>query len=295
MTIPDDEVTGGAGLRIVSSTGTLSAVSIRAALWATTAQALALLAGCGSGTSAETPTGRAVPQTDAEIAQLLYTDSERTPPGFYSEPQPSAGYAATFHIRNADISAVATPSAPVFELCSDDWNEALGWSESVANTEPVYSDLASTDTSEQFFEFVRIPRGSEQTLEQMRVYRCEFLDRQGADVARLTGAAGHLNKRPMTAADVRWTLEYLWHFSRYNNVDNVVLKSAPVTGAASPSHELILAALVRGSGMAGCDRVHVFGWRYRTDAATGELTSEQRDLWTFDARSASGTAQVCGT
>jgi hypothetical protein len=261
--------------------------------------ALALPAGCGSGgdSGVENPVPqvtRAVPQSDLEIARLLYTDSARTPADFYSEPPPASGYAATFHIKNSDLKALIGAADPVHELCTDDWNEALGWSEAVAASEPAYSDLTSTNTSEQYYEFVRTRRTASLAIEQMRVYRCAFLDRNGADIARLTGAAGHLNKRPLEISDVQWTLEYLWRFSAYNNVDNVVLKSAPLAAGASPAHELILAALSHGTGTGACDRVRVFAWSYRTDATSGQLSSEQRELWTFDARNDRGSVELCG-
>jgi hypothetical protein len=258
---------------------------------------VASLCACGGGGA---PVGtqdpqpaRPVTQSDLEIAQLLYTDSARTPPEFYSEPAPSSAYTATFHIKNTDLAPPANPSDPAFELCTDDWNQALDWSETVAQARPVYSDLTETDTTEHYYQFVRTPRSTSLGTDQMRVYRCTFLDRVGADVARITGAAGHINKRPLTGADVKWTLEYLWRFSIYNNLDNVVLRSAAVSDAASPAHELTLAQLVHGAGANGCDRVRVFAWSYRADAASGALLGEQRDLWTFDARRDSSTVQLC--
>lgn len=254
------------------------------------------MSACGGGDAAphsQPPTVRAVAQSDVEIATLLYSDSQRTPPGFHTEPAPPAGYAATFHIKNSDLQAAPAAMSPIHELCTDDWNVALGWSEAVAASGPIYSDLTATNTYEQYYEFVRTRRTTGTAIVQMRVYRCHFLDRDGADIARLTGTAGHLNKRPLAIADVQWTLEYQWRFSAYNNVDNVVLKSAPLAAGTSPAHELILAALAREGGTGGCDRVRVFAWSYRTDATSGQFMSEQRDLWTFDARNAGGSVELC--
>lgn len=256
---------------------------------------LSACSGGGASLPAQGPqAAHGAPQTDLEIAQQLYADSARTPPGFYSEPAPAAGYTTTFHIRNSDI-AVATAVGPVHELCTSDWNEAFDWSEIVAASQAVPTDLTATESKEQYFEFVRTARASALSTEQIRVYRCEFLDRDGADLSRLTGAAGHINKRPLTEADVRWTLEYLWHFSAYDNVDNAVLKSAATGTSASPAHELTLAKLTRGGGAGGCDRIRVFVWSYRADPVSGELVSEQRDLWNIDARNESGVARLCGS
>lgn len=255
------------------------------------------LAACGGGSGGTDPAepARPVAQSNLEIAQLLYSDSARTPPGFYSEPAPPSGYFRTSHIKNADLAPADAGAGPVFELCSDDWNEALGWSESVAASEPSATDLTATDETEQYFQFVRTPRAAGDATQQMRVYRCAFLDRNGADIARLTGAAGHINKRPLNETDVRWTLEYLWRFSLYNNAGSVVLKSAAAAGDSNPAHELILAALDRTAGAGGCDRVRVFTWSLHTDMASGGLTSEQHLLWTFDAADDAGTARLCTT
>jgi hypothetical protein len=260
--------------------------------------ALLFAAGCGGGgnSAVENPgqqATRAVPQSDLEIAQLLYTDAARTPPDFYSEPPPASGYLATYHVKNTDLAPLAAPAEPTHEMCTDDWSEALAWSETVAASRPTASDLVATDTAEQYYQIVRLQRAPNPGTEQIRVYRCEFLDRNGADLARTTGIAGHLNKRPLALTDVRWTLEYLWRFSLYNNVDNVVLKSASVAAAASPAYELVLASMTRGAAPGGCDQVRVFTWSYRTDAASGQLISEQRELWEFDSRDDLGNVELC--
>lgn len=264
---------------------------------ATGAALIASLCACGGGGSPgsgqEPQSARPVTQSDLEIAQLLYTDSARTPPGFYSEPAPTTAYSTTFHIKNADLAPPATATEPVFEMCTDDWNQALDWSEVVASSQPIYSDLAATETTEHYYEFVRTPRSATLGTQQMRVYRCAFLDRAGADITRITGSAGRINKRPLTSVEVKWTLEYLWRFSVYNNVDIAVLKSAPTAGAVSPTHELTLAQLVPGAGANGCDRVRIFAWSYRADATSGDLVSEQRDLWSFDSRHDNGTTLLC--
>ncbi len=257
---------------------------------------LAVVCACGGGGAqplAQPQSARPVPQSDLNIAGLLYTDSARTPADFYAEPPPVSSYTTTFHIKNSDVAAAVAQQDPTFELCTDDWNQALAWSETVALAEPVYSDLSATDNNEHFYEFVRVPRSSSLGPRQMRVYRCDFIDRVGVDLQHATSAAGHVNKRPIAAPDLKWIAEYLWRFSSYNNVDNVVLKSAAVSGASDRTHELTLARLERSAGANGCDRVRVFTWRYRAASDSGQLVSTQSDLWTFDASSASGNAALC--
>jgi hypothetical protein len=259
----------------------------------------AFVCACGGGSGSDPRPqplqARPVPQSNLEIADLLYTDGARTPSGFYSEATAATSYTATFHIKNSDVTTPSSPSEPTFELCTDDWNVALAWSETVALAAPVYSDLSATDSNEHFFQFARVPRSASLGAQQMRVYRCDFLDRVGVDLRRVSGAAGHVNKRPVSGTDLRWIVEYLWRFSSYNNVDNAVLKSAPVSDAGDPAHELTLAQLTRNAGANGCDRVRVFAWRYRANTTSGQLLSELRDLWSFDARNESGSTRLCGS
>lgn len=197
------------------------------------------LLSCGGGSSGdESATAappRAVAQSDLEIAALLYSDSARTPPGFYADPAPpSAAYVATFHLKNTDLAAAATQH----ELCTDDWNGALQWSENAALNAATYSDLVATDSNSRYFEFGRVPRGRVGGYLRARVYRCTYLDRASVDLRAPGSAAGQLNRRPLTAQGLRELAEYFWLFSRFNNFGSVVLRSAASTTPAVLEHSL---------------------------------------------------------
>ena len=53
---------------------------------------------------------------------------------FYTDAAPSGeDYVSTVHLKNSDIEASEVVLAqPLYELCTNDWNEALAWSESSA-------------------------------------------------------------------------------------------------------------------------------------------------------------------
>jgi hypothetical protein len=266
---------------------------------------IALIAsGCGGGgggggsssssAAAITP-ARAVEQTDLEIAAAIYTGTTRTPSGFYAETVPS-GHAnvATTHVKNTDIDPSVSASAAQFELCTNDWNEALGWSETSALNSPQYSNLVATNDEARYFEFGRVRAGTPEVYVQARVYKCAYLNRTAADLRSTAGAAGQLNIRPLSADELRRMSEYVWQFTRYNNFGNVVLKSSGSNGAAL-EHTLHIATLVRGGLSASCDRIDVVAWRHQVDSATGAITLSAQTLWSFGARESAGVAQICAS
>ncbi|NJO13342.1 MAG: hypothetical protein HC872_07645 [Gammaproteobacteria bacterium] len=259
------------------------------------AVALASCGGGGGGDSAAPAPAPAAParvvtQSDAQIATLLYSDSQRTPSGFYADPIPSGvSYAATLHLKNTDLSGAPQQH----ELCTDDWNEALGWSEVAADNAANYSDLVATETTARYYEFGRVPRGQTGGYLRARVYRCTYLDRDTVDLQGESPAAGRLNRRPLTGADLRELSEYLWLFTRYNNFGHVVLRSTGLATAAGFEHTLYLASLQRSAQAPSCDRILVHSWRHLLDTATGDLQLQQQPLWEFGAREMSGAIELC--
>jgi hypothetical protein len=235
---------------------------------------------------------RPVTKTDLEIAQLVYTDRERTPAGFQRDPPPQwSGQVATFHLKNADLAAVS-PDQPRHEVCTDDWNAALAWSEQVAQSAPAYSDLVETSSTERWFEFGRVVRSTDPRYLRMRVFRCSYVDRGGVDLGADEGSAGTLNRRPIDAVALAALSEYLWQFTLYNNFGHAVLASRGKPAGGTLGHELVIASLERGTP-GSCDRVVVRSWSHRADPASGALTLETEPLWSFRAREAAGTIELC--
>lgn len=255
---------------------------------------LLTVSGCGGGGGDDpvTPTSvntRPVAQTDLEIAQMLYVDNRRTPQGFYQEAAPTVqGHVATSHLKNTDL-AVAVAQ---YELCTDDWNTALAWSDQVA-TGAQASNLAETNTTAQYYEFGRVRAGTPQTYVRARVYRCAYLDRSAVDLRSLGSVAGQFNQRPLTASELQLLSEYLWQFTTYNNYGNAVLKSSGAVSSNSVQHTLIIASLTSSATSNGCDHVHIAGWTHSADAQTGALSLNLQPLWDFGARRNAGLVEIC--
>lgn len=257
------------------------------------------LASCGGGgdsgqTAAPVAVAppRPVTQSDLQIAQSIYGGGSRTPNGFYSESAPSGhDYVSTVHLKNSDLGANA--SQPLYELCTNDWNQALAWSESSAQAAAPYADLVDTNDEPRFFEFGRARRGAPEFYVRARVFKCAYLDRASANLRVTAGAAGQLNQRPLTANDLRTLSEYLWQFTSYNNFGHVVLKSSGDTTVSGLAHTLHLASLERGGFSASCDRIDVVAWRHDVDASSGALELRADTLWSFGARESAGVAELC--
>lgn len=270
----------------------------RRRLAALAALALSACGGGGGDNAAPAPSASAPPrpvtQSDLEIAQTVYGTGPRTPAGFYSDPAPSGhDYVSTMHLKNADIDAAAVAPQPLYELCTDDWNQALGWSELGAENSPQYSDLVETNDDPRFFEFGRVRQGDPPFYIRARVFKCAYLDRAAANLRVSAGPAGTLNRRPLTATELRDLSEYLWQFTKYNNVGSAVLDSAGASSSTTLSHTLHIGVLAREGISSSCDRVDVIAWRHTLDTTTGNLQLEVSTLWSFGAREQAGAVSLC--
>lgn len=238
---------------------------------------LLVLAGCGGGGEPSAPAAvvpaqaaRPVAQSDADIATLLYTDRQRTPAGFPLDTPPSGhGQVTTLHLAG----------------CTDDWDEALEWSETAARDAAVYSDLVATITDPRYFEFGRTPRTPADDYVRMRVYRCAFFD----PVAEV------LNVRPLDEGTVGAFAAYQWQFTTYNNFGNVVLERATRTTTTAIEHTLDLATLTRAAVTGDCDRIDVIAWSWRVQLATGEVGIQTAPLFSFRARQSGGLIELCAS
>jgi hypothetical protein len=255
--------------------------------------AAAQMSACGGGAGQETapPSAdalssmRPVDYSDVEIAQILYADSSRTPPGFFQDAAATMpGYVATSHLKSSDL--VAGNGTPLYELCADDWAIALQWSDQTSAS----STLIDTMMTTAYYEFDRARSGTPTGYLRERVYRCSYLDRSTVDLRGTGTNAGRLNVRPITADELRRLAEYLWQFTPYNNYGNAVLKSSGATTPIGFTHTLTIATLTPA---AGCDHIAVLGWTHSVDLQSGALNLDLQPLWDFGSRRANGIVELC--
>lgn len=254
--------------------------------------------GGGGGSTGSSPatlpvTQRPTSLTDLQIAQLVYAGTPRTPDGFYTEAAPTSyAYVNTSHLKNTDVETLASDAAQ-YELCSDDWNAALAWSEAAQQRSGEYADLMSTEENGRYFEFGRVRSSEPDRYLRERVFKCAYLERESNNLRAQTGSAGLLKSTPIDAEALKQLSEYLWQFTPYNNYGHTVLSSGGETFSGSLRRTLLIANLERNGTSASCDRIYVEAWRHDVAMATGELTRSAEELWTFGAREVDGVVELC--
>ena len=223
--------------------------------------------------------------TNTDILQAVYLN-QRAPEGFNLPSVADDGFYTIRHIRNTDIVSQSGKGAQaVFELSSDDFTEALQWSEQLASQESVYRQLVDVSETGLYYQFSRVATQSPQTTEYTRVFKRAMLDRDNTETAN--GAASNLylglmSLPSLSADNVRKVIEYLWGFSASNNYGYAVMSTDLQTRADEFLYTLLeaqLASAVTG----GCDQISVVEKRYSVSRLTGQIYLTEVPAWSFYA------------
>ena len=261
-----------------------------------------MLLSCGGGGGVADPAVAEVAETaqpapaadDLAIARLAYSAEQRTPPDFYREVERYSDRSVfRFHVNNEDVAERRDGLEPAYELCTDEFSEALRWSEEASEYRQLPSTMSDSAATDWYYQFDRTMDVDPPAMVVSRVFRCAALDRTGRAIE---GYAGRLNQAQPTAADLRFVSEYLWQFSVYNNALHAVVASEGSMRDGDPVHVLSRVEVVTGGGArSGCDRVELWDWEYRLDTPAGDLYSEQTFVRAFDARQEAGVVSLCDT
>jgi hypothetical protein len=241
---------------------------------------------------ASTPPSTAA--ADLALANRLYKGDSRTPAGFEVEARPSSviGTLSTRHLESTDFATGPQIVGPTYEVCTNDIAQAIYWSELQATWNGQYSDLVEVRSTTQMFEVVRVPRADVTALIRQRVFRCDYLDRSGSDLQADNGAAGSMNQRPLTAAELERLTEYLWQFTMFNNSEYAVESSTTATSGGSMVQTIRMGQLVRATA-GSCDTVQLIDWTHMMNVATGELTRALANVRSFRVTNSAGTVELC--
>lgn len=231
---------------------------------------------------------------DTALADRLYKGTNRTPAGFDVESRPSnvTGTLSTRHLKNTDLATGPQAAGPTFEVCTNDMAQAIDWSERQATWGGQYSDLVEIRSDTHMMEVVRVPRADVTAMIRHRVFRCDYLDRAGSDLQTDGGAAGSMNQRPLTAAELEKLAEYLWQFTAFNNADHVVESSSTATNGGTLTQTIRMGKLVRGAA-GTCDTVQIVDWTHTMNATTGSLTRAMSNVRSYRAKNTAGTTELC--
>lgn len=247
--------------------------------------ATAVLSACGGGggggSEVKDVAAKTATNVDQSIMQALYFD-QRTPDDFYQLSFDEANFSSLAHVKNIDILVPADRlNLAIYELSSNDFAQALAWSEAAENLLPVYRDLVDTRETDLYFEFTRVNMAAPETSHFSRVFKLSALDRSGVD--RRVAADDRVNLGVMppssvTVSQVKAVVEYLWLFSSHNNYGYAVLSSDVQEQANTVVYNMREARLAFAY-TASCDRTRLYEVLYVVDKATGSITrsvSEQR-------------------
>ena len=231
-------------------------------------------------------------RTNAEIAALVYDNSYSVPADFFVDDRADTTASYTIHhVLDASKS---------YELCTDDYSEALTWEEADNASRSVQGYFVESYENERYFEFVRELSydndvgnvGASTSPGYARVFKCSNTDRSGVDRTLLTGYSGTLNTRPLEAESVRVFSEYLWQFSFFPASRKKVLDSVASQTADELRHTLKLAlSTTRGAG--NCDLIEVAEWHFTANRATGEVQRQFELLRSFEAALDAGIPVLC--
>ena len=262
---------------------------------------MAVAAACGGSDSGKsssalantsyTASAPAMP-ANSRIAELVYDTSYSVPGGFYVDERATTDRSYTVHHVLDESSS--------FELCTDDYAEALAWEEADNASRSVQGYYVESYDNERYFEFVRelsyqddIGNIDDVTSPGFaRVFKCQNTNRDGVDRTQLTGYAGMLNARPLEQDSVRIFAEYLWQFTFFPTSRKKVIDSYSSSTADTLEQTLVL-AFATSQGMDRCDRVEVATWIFSANRSSGEVSKTFATDHVFEARIENGSAVVC--
>ncbi|MEM8547540.1 MAG: hypothetical protein AAGF46_05165 [Pseudomonadota bacterium] len=254
---------------------------------------VATLVACGGGNDSATAVEVASEINEAELAlaRKLYQDSERTPPGFYTERvRYPDRQVLLFHVRRSDLEAGVAAAAD-YDVCTDDFATALDWSQTAAAARGYDSTPTGNDTTDWYFEFDGSVQSVTPTVLTSRIFRCSAFDAGAASTAASIGA---IRYQPLDGAALSFVVEYLWQFSVFNNALHAVLTSTGSSGDTELLHTLERAQLLPGAGTrAGCDRIELWRRVYSLDLTDGQLDWSDELTRSFDVQRTSGQVTRC--
>jgi hypothetical protein len=259
---------------------------------------LLVLTACGGGAGTNDSPASNEPQplkiipSNENIIATVYDSAYSVPDTFFVDERFDTPRSySLYHVKDTSVS---------YELCTDDFAEALAWEDADNISRPVNGHFVDSYENDRYFEVIRelsfpgdIGNVANDTSPGFaRVFKCSSVDRNGVDRNLRNGYGGTLNTRPLTASVVREFAEYLWQFTFFETSNRKVLDSYSNESADSYDHTLLLGFLVN-QGFGRCDRIEVVDWVFSADKSTGEVNRDFRFLFSLEAQLVDGVPEQC--
>lgn len=229
---------------------------------------------------------------DDEIIAKVYDNAYQVPDYFHVDDRASTPESYTlYHVKDLSVS---------YELCTNDYHQALAWEAADNDRRAVQDEFVGSYENEKYFEFIRelaYPDGVGNIADPTspgfaRVFKCEYVDRTGADRNLRNGYAGTLMTRPLSNDAINTYAEYMWQFTFFWPATKKVLETFSEELDNTYQHTLLLAFLTnQGSGR--CDLIEVVDWVFSIDKSNGEITKTFIHLYQFEAQWVNAGPQKC--
>ena len=189
-----------------------------------------------------------------------------------------------------------------YELCSDEFAEALAWEAADNESQPVRGPLTGSLETDKYFEFVRdlsfgdsVGNISNPTSPGFaRVFKCSYVNRTGVNRNMRDGDAGILGSVGSSAAQISEFSEYMWQFTFFWPASKTVLDTFSAETANTYQHTLMV-ALVASQGEGRCDLVTVVDWVFSVNKNDGRISKDFMPIYELEAqRDANGDPVKCG-
>lgn len=229
---------------------------------------------------------------DREVISKAYDSQYQVPDYFHVDERAfTQGAYSLYHVKNVDGS---------FELCANDYQDALDWEATDNDRRTVGGDFVGSAETDHYYEFVRELSFADSvgnitapaSTGFARVFKCDYLDRADVNRNLRDGYAGTLNRRPLSVDEIRVLSEYMWQFTFFWPTQKKVLETFSTEQTNVYQHTLLL-ALVTNQGADRCDLIEVVDWVFSMNKADGEITREFNLLYQFEAQLVDGVPEKC--
>lgn len=255
-----------------------------------------LVAGCryeatNGGDQDDVFAAKTIPSNE-EVLTKAYDTSYFVPEDFLvDERADTPGSYTVYHVKDSSNS---------YELCTDSFVEAQSWESADNASRAVNGDLVTSVENDRYFEFVRelsfpdsignVPGSTSPGF--ARVFKCNYVNRDGADRNLLDGYAGQLNARPLSEAAISTYSEYMWQFTFFWPASKKVLDTYSAESAEDYSNTLVL-AFITNQGTGACDLIEVVEWEFALDKSSGEISKHYRPVYQMEAQLDNGIPREC--
>lgn len=230
---------------------------------------------------------------DNAIMRAVYLDI-RTPEGLYSETYPDSDvFYSISQVKSDELLPIGQRAGVArYELSTDDFTEALAWSEQAANYQPGYKQLVDNRETDLYFEFIRVDLNYPQFVHLSRVFKNGAIDRSGVDLTQPDNYLGNIPTQTLSVDRVKLFIEYFWTFSFSNNTGNAVLQSYTTETDTSYIHIMEEAKLTTGAS-GQCDTVEVFEATYTVLKNTGDIWKYQEKTQEISSKRYGDEFEIC--